>query len=247
MPNENDENEVDKALTGEALKLEITRQVNGAVSGLIKKGAFKELLSNTVAGAIKDAMPGLLEGLKQPAAEAPAANTGAAPSTPATGNDSLPPEVRARMAELERSQKTLADQLKKRDEEAAVLQAKTRETTERSRLADAMRKAGVPEDRLRGALALVYTEDKRVKTAEDGSIVFLKKGDLGIEEVELERGVEEWAKSDDGKAYLPPVAATGSGNVGAGRQATAAAGKAPTTVSLLEQLGSAMISGKPAP
>ena len=92
---------------------------------------------------------------------------------------------------------------------------------ERAALAGVLGKQGLDQARARAAIALVYTEEQRVKRAEDGKITFRIQTKFGEEQASLEDGVAEWLKTDDGKAFLPPTGAAGAGTSASGRPAAA--------------------------
>lgn len=94
-----------------------------------------------------------------------------------------------------------------RAEKVQIAQAQ-RETLARTKLSEALRSAGVAnDDLLAGASELLY---KRVQFGEDGSPIMKVTREFGEEELDLAKGVAEWAKGQ-GKAYLPAVKANGSG------------------------------------
>jgi len=94
---------------------------------------------------------------------------------------------------------------------AALDKANTDE--ERQLLTNALREHGIEGSRLKGAIALLYTEECKVGRSENNGIIFKAQRDGYTDELTLEAGVEEWLKGD-GQAYLPPRAASGSGNIG---------------------------------
>lgn len=88
---------------------------------------------------------------------------------------------------------------------------------ERTALSQALTAAGVDGARLKAAMALLYTEEKRIARNDKGEVGFKIQVAGGYEDVvSIEQGLTEWLKTDDGKAFLPPRAAGGSGTV-AGR------------------------------
>lgn len=115
----------------------------------------------------------------------------------------------ARMAEME---KKLERERQARIEEAE----RARIAKERSELQSALRSAGVPDERLRSAVALLYTEDKRVE-AKDNSVVFKMQRDGYVDELELEKGISEWLSTPEGKHFAPPRDVRGSGAQGGSR------------------------------
>jgi hypothetical protein len=122
------------------------------------------------------------------------------------------PEWKQKLSEMEKrvqaAEKRAAEEATARDGER---KARMRDE-ERSTLADALREAGVSEPaRLKGAMALLFTEEGRVKRDESGNIKFRVQKE-GYEDLEdVKKAVKDWTASDEGKAYLPPRAASGSG------------------------------------
>jgi len=122
------------------------------------------------------------------------------------GTSELEKQYSARMAEME---KKLEKERQARVEEAD----RARIAKERSELSAALRAAGVPDERLRSAVALLYTEDKRVE-AKDDKVVFKMQRDGYVDELDLEAGLDEWLKSPEGKHYAPARDVRGSGAQG---------------------------------
>jgi hypothetical protein len=97
---------------------------------------------------------------------------------------------------------------RKREREAAL---KKEEETE---LREALRTSGVSETYLEGAMALLYHSQKRITRDDEGAILFRTNQEWGPEDKPLREAVQEWVNSDEGKHYLPPRPAAGSGNTG---------------------------------
>ena len=136
-----------------------------------------------------------------------------AAATGADGKPPLPPEYEARLKDME---KALSDERKRTAEERSQRQAdleKTKRGEERSALSDALRKLGVPESRLRAAVAM-HAEDGRVIRDEGGAIKWRQPRDGYEDKLDLDKGLAEWAKTDEGKDFLPARGAGGSGGSG---------------------------------
>jgi hypothetical protein len=122
----------------------------------------------------------------------------------------LPPEVQKLLArqtaEIEKLRKQTDDERRAREE----MELRTRRNEERQHLTAALRASGVSEPMIRTLVPYLHSEAGKVKRGDDGSIVFVHDD----EEHPLEKGVAAWLKTEDGKAYLPPVDAGGSGNRG---------------------------------
>jgi hypothetical protein len=142
-----------------------------------------------------------------------AGNTGGAPGkNKASGSEdsvvaTLRQEHEARMAEMEKKFEA--------EKSARVQEAQRAQVAEeRSKLGAALRAAGVPDERLRGAVALLYTEDKRVARNSAGGVVFKMPRDGYTDELELDAGIDEWLKSGEGKHFAPARDVRGSGATG---------------------------------
>lgn len=135
-------------------------------------------------------------------------------------------EVSQRMKLLE---KQLADEKKKREaSEAKQLEAEGRRARaeEDDAVKSALMAAGVKDEaRIRAALH-THRGEGRIKRDEAGSILFVKRGDAGDEEIPLAKGIAEWAKTDEGKVFMPATGAAGSGSSGAKNGANGANGAA---------------------
>lgn len=103
----------------------------------------------------------------------------------------------------------LQEQLNKITAERDAEVAKRKDTDLRNMLRDNLTKAGVPAHLMKAAMAVLISEDKVVGYNEDNQMVF--KSAAG-EEMELATGLKTFFKSEEGKAFLPPKGATGSGD-----------------------------------
>jgi hypothetical protein len=124
----------------------------------------------------------------------------------------MPPELKKQLddmsAKLEKATKLAADEKSARETERST----TRGKEERNALKDALVERGVPAVQAPVLAAYLHGEAKVVGRGEDDVIVY-KKGD---ELLELGEGLDEYLKSDAGKAWLPPRSAQGSGATGTG-------------------------------
>lgn len=114
-------------------------------------------------------------------------------------------------AEQAALRKKLEESERKREEETrAAARAKQRAELEKE-----LERAGIPAERRPGALALLFTEQGRIKE-DDGKHGWAVQREWGEELIPVKDGVAEWIKTDEGKAYLPATPAAGSGNTGGG-------------------------------
>lgn len=87
---------------------------------------------------------------------------------------------------------------------------------ERSALTEKLVALGVPADRVRAAVALLHTEEKRIGRDGDGRMIFkLRKGSGAAaydDEVSIEDGIKQWLDTSDGKIFLPAKGTRGTGS-----------------------------------
>jgi hypothetical protein len=214
----------------ERIKKVVARQVSGAVDGRLGRGKMKEIIAESVRGVLGEVLPEALKPLGL--SKAPAAGADDGEDTP-------------KMKQLRAEQQALAAKLEEQKRERETERSARLEAENRSLLQAALRAAGVPDNRLRGATAELYLDQKRVKRDADDRVVMTFKRDGYVEDLELSEGVAEWLKTEDGKVYLPPVETRGSGNQGgkAGKgQQRDKNGRMPKSQAL-QVLGEAMATG----
>jgi hypothetical protein len=122
--------------------------------------------------------------------------------------------------EAEARMKAEVDQLKA-DRANEVKQRQVAE--ERAAVEGALRDLGVVN--VKGALAYLKSEGL-VGRDEAGELKFFQPKDGYKDELEVAKGVKDWLSTEDGKFYLPPVGAQGSGSTGA-RSVRRAGGSSP--------------------
>ena len=110
------------------------------------------------------------------------------------------------LASLQRQLTRERNEREKERAEREAQSAKMARDEERTKLSEALAAAGVKN--VRGAVALLHTEDKRVRRNDEGKIVFVDEND---DEFDLAAGIKHWIGSEEGKAYMPPRGASGSG------------------------------------
>ena len=91
------------------------------------------------------------------------------------------------------------------DEKQAETKAK-QELQLRSTVKDALTRNGVAGNMVKAAMAVLVDADKAVGFGETGEIVF--KGQYG--EQDLDTGLKDYFRSEEGKSFLPPKGAAGS-------------------------------------
>jgi hypothetical protein len=197
---EGEAKQLDEATQG-FIKAFVGEQVSMAITSHLKRSSFKEMLG----GIVNSALEPITAELK--ARAKPKEDDGEHPGS----GDDLSPKARALLAQ---TQSELAAMKKQLDTTREAAEAETRE---RTLLRDALRSNGVP-DQVSDALAvMLHVEQKRVKTMDDGTVVFTVARDYGPEDWPVEKGVPEYLKTEQGKAFLPPAQGSGSGGGRGGR------------------------------
>lgn len=193
----------------EAAKGEVAKMVNEAVNGAVTnhlnrfKKSFTEEMTKTFGetlGPISEQLKALSESAKKP--------PGGDRRDPSDETKELLARYEGRIKELEQQNKA------EREAREQEKQTRLREE-ERGQLAQVLRAKGLPDVTVKAAVALLHTEEKRVARTEDGKIVFKIEKGTGAgrytDELEVEAGVDEWLKTDEGKGFLPARPAQGAG------------------------------------
>lgn len=254
----------DEALS-EGSRKEVEAIVNQAVNGAITNQLtrFKKTFSEEIGKQLGEALGPISEQLKTVSERNAAA---AAAGTPPPGGQAgaaggvaaatagATQEWQATIARLEGRSKELETQLqqerKAREDEKAGRERERQESLakeERAELAAALRTKGITEPQVRAAVALLAGEDKLLGRAEDGSIIFKVQKGTGqgryVDEVTVDVGVEEWLKTDDGKAFAPPRQAGGAGGLPA-RPGQAPRGPGEAKAQATATLAAALLGGQ---
>lgn len=223
----------------------VGRQVAGAVNNYFRRGSVKE----QIAAAVGEVLPGVLsETLTQlgvtpggagGAQQGGGASTGTRAAAQTGGDSSIDdhPTIKQLKAQNEQLQK----QLKAQQDAVETERSKAQQQEERSALVEALREAGVPDSRIRGAVAELYLDQRRVVRTEQGQIGFTVQREWGPEVIPLGKGITEWLGTEEGKVYLPPVQTQGSGGTGGMRPRPP--GQKPTRGELMNTLGRLMLGG----
>ena len=135
-------------------------------------------------------------------------------------DDKTAAERIAEKKRLEAIEKKLAEA----EAKSAALEKRATEEQRRANMSGALEAAGVKGVQVRHALRYLEGEGL-VKPNDDGQLVFVKRSGSGAEEeVEFAKGLADWMKTDDGKHFLPPSGAGGSGSGQGGKAGTSRAG-----------------------
>jgi hypothetical protein len=215
-----DGNNQPPAMTADEMKRLMGNMVNSAVNSHFKRDSFQQLISSSVEKAVTGLLP--------------------KPEDPKPAPEDPKPDARdAELAKMRSEQDKMRKALEAQREEAETEKRKAREQAERSALAEALRSGGVDENRMRAAVAYLYLDERRIRRDEDDNIVMSFQREWGEELVPVDKGIAEYLRSDQGKVFLPPVEAAGSGNKG-GRPPNSKGNKLSRSEKL-EQLGQLMM------
>jgi hypothetical protein len=197
-------------------KTEFNEQLNRAITARTKQLEAKHTQSTEALMAKFDEMLSTrLEAFKPAApASTPAAD---APPSP---TDS--PEFKAMAARLAK----MDEQWKTESEKRKSLEAKERDTTMRSRITEYAAEHKVDAKRAKVLVGHLVDSEKRVSWSEDGESLVYRTDDGDT--VDYKSGLLSFFKSEDGKLFIPPTGASGSGDRGGGKSgASGAAGLQP--------------------
>jgi hypothetical protein len=179
-------------------------QFNKATSARDKR--LMERLEKTMAEHFSKLVPKAVEPTEEEEESVDAKPVDKSTATPAP-NDATASELKRLRKRLEASEKEREAEKKAREEQSA----KSALAEERAKLGDALTAANVDSKWHRAAMALLHTEDKRVRRNAEGKVIFL---DDDGDEMELGAGLKHWLTTDDGKKFVPARGASGSGAVG---------------------------------
>jgi hypothetical protein len=185
-----------KYITSEDLNRAISKRL-GEFSAKQEK-AFTDLASGL--GSKLDA----LVANPAPARDSAAAGKGESPAG-SVEDHPLVKGLQKRLSELETSTKAA-------HESAAAEKAKSRDAEMRRRLSDSLASHGVDSARMKHAIGYLVDAQKMVRLSEDGETIVFKDESDG--DLDLATGLKAWVKTDDGKLYIPPRGAQGSGDRG---------------------------------
>jgi hypothetical protein len=94
---------------------------------------------------------------------------------------------------------------------AAAEKAKNRDSSLRQKLAESLGEMGLKDAvRVKHAIHHLVDGEKRVSYGEEGEAIVFRDSDDSV--LDLATGLKSWMKSEDGKYFLPPTGARGSGD-----------------------------------
>jgi len=203
------------------IKDSLDKSLHGAVKIQLKRAlgddSFKTLIADAVKSTVGDSVKEALAQAKEESGDDPPA------PDKGKGGKKTEEEPSAAMVKL---QKQLDQMKKERDDEKAARETekKTREATEeRTLLTEALTKGGAAPKRVKGAVALLYGEEKKLARNEKGQVYWKGEDD---EELSLEDGVKAWLESEEGQEYMPARQVGGGGGGTGGTPKLGAGGKA---------------------
>ena len=189
----------------EARDADLQTRIHGAAATHVKK--LREGLVKEIAASFTSEIASLKEEL---------ASLKAAPAKEAE----KPSAHAVDSPEFKGLQKQIAE-LKAENEKSRASQhaadARSRDIALRQKLGEELSKHGVDAARARHAVGYLVDANKQVRWSDDGETAVFRDADN--QEIDLSTGLKSWVKSDDGKLYLPPRGASGSGDRGGGNPA----------------------------
>ncbi len=181
---------------------EIAEMITGATRSQIEK-ANKKLTADITKSLGDSVSETMAQYEAKRAEEAEKAKTPAKPADPLDIENH--PAFKGMKKQLDDAAKKITDA-----ETATQLErAKTKELALRATLEARLKSAGFDADRVHLTVGTLIDAQKRVRYGDDDSITF--RGDDN-EEVDLETGLKGWAQTKDGKSFMPPRGASGSGD-----------------------------------
>ncbi len=134
------------------------------------------------------------------------------------GADDIDERVKAIQADAEARVAALESKVKATEQKAAEEATRTKTAEERAKLNQALRAANVPDGLVKAAASMLYTENKTIGRDSESRVVFRMQrehqGQSYVEDLTLDKGIEEWLASPEGKHFAPARGAMGSGAQG---------------------------------
>lgn len=235
--NQNDDQEHDDKGGDEKLtRAEVQKMIDQGVNGAMKSWGprlTKGLATADDLTGIKTILEGLQTTKAQPGAGGQPAAGGQNQQTQAD------PEVAKLREQIEKLTKDNERERKEKAEQAARIDQEQRERS----ITDALRSKGVRNELVDAAAALLLVKRNVLKRNDSGELVYVVKRKDYEDELPVADGVEEFLKTDEGKAYLPPRDVGGTGEKGGHKVSTGKGGG--VNLSFGEALAMAMSGGGP--
>lgn len=186
-----------KFLTAEEAGTLVSTIVNKAIGSRLKD--FESRQTTALSEAIEAAFA--KRDAATPAGTSGRDEDGGSKGSKGKGNGTAPDPA---LAELQQRQQKLEDDLKREKEEKRKLIQTQRDKDAISRTTDALTKSGVPAVVApRVARALYNDKQVRYRQGSEDELEFVLDPDEGG--LDLAAGVSKWAKTDEGKVYMPPA------------------------------------------
>jgi hypothetical protein len=211
-------------------KKEVANIVNQTITAHGKRGTFTAGVGDVMAAELEK------RGFKPPGVDDPPKPK---PDDGKGGKGDPDPDI----AKLKGQIVALEKKNQESEKATATERGKNNEREERGKLREALTAGGVGDDRVRGAVADLYLDQKCVTRAEDGAVVMHMKRDGYEEDIPIADGVAEFLKSDAGKGYLPAKDAGGSNNRGGNAPPPKSGSKEEKKAAALDYVGNWMASG----
>jgi hypothetical protein len=206
----------DKKVIAEVAGEAITTALTAALEDKIGDKALGQRLNKVVGDHLKRELPKFGETLGQTLLEklkpADSTDDDAVDDDKGKGAKGKPdPAVTKQLADMQKKIDAADAKAKAAEEKTAAAETKRLRGEQRDAAAKLLRAAGLDDARTSGALALLHTERGLIAHAEDGKVIW-KSGD---DEQPLDKGIDAWLKTDEGKAYIPAKVTGGGGSSGA--------------------------------
>lgn len=220
------------------------RMVNSALTSHMGRKPFKDAIAAAVGEHTSPILAKLEEMSGGGSGDGGGGNGAGNGNGQGGGSVKLPPEVQRQLDEQAKLIKRLQGENETSKAESARVKKQNETAEEKAALGRALKAGGLPDERVAGAVALLYHEQAKLKRDADGRVRYQLAREGYTDDVDVETGVAEWLKSSEGKSYLPPVNVQGGG--ARGGSSGGARGKAePTEAELLGELGNLLNGGKP--
>lgn len=200
------DDDADKPMTAKQVNAAITKAVRGVERRVGK--SFADTLKTTLAEA------GI--GKAKPADDDDEGDDGDdddPPAKPAAKPAEQPP-ARKGKSKAEKELAKLRAEMDALKTQAETEKAKAQRAELKRATTDLLTAAGVRKEAVPLLTTHLLSEDggRRIRLNDDGQAVFVMGDGDDAEELSLKDGITAWAKTDEGKAYLSPKQAAGTGN-----------------------------------
>ena len=193
---------------------EFDKRVNGAMDNRFKR------FETTFAKSLDEKLGGFTKAIEEKLGGAKPVDPPAGGNAGGDSSKPVDPEIaklRGQLAETEKRQKALDQQLAAEKAEREKIAAQKRAREDSDALTGSLRKKGFSEHAIPALDALFRVAEGRLVRDESDpeTVLFKRKSKSGEEElVTIDQALDDFAKTDEGKAYMPARQVAGSGNAG---------------------------------